>query len=883
MDKRQTLPDMDILLERAVGQIAEAVPDAATTTAAAARVRERLAAGADGNAALAASIEQISGCGDYQALLPAYLEGSLPEARRLLLEDHTRECVPCRRALKEARSGKGQPLPPALGDFETEGGGGGLRWALAAMLAAGLGLALFLVWQTMPFGSGASAVLESAQGDLFRVSSSSQIPLEPGAVIREGERVRTDRAGGAVIRLDDGSLVEMRSRSELLIDEKRRGTTLELTRGSVIVQAADQRERKLYVSTEDCLVSVVGTIFSVDHGTKGSRVSVIEGEVRVDLAGEEKVLQPGDQLATHAKLVSRPIAEEISWSQDVDRYITLLQELSALRRDIQGSLAASGLRYDSRLLDLMPEDTIVYAAMPNLPSTVEDVYTVIQQRVEQSEVLRLFWEAQVANSGFQEQVEEVVAVLGDLGDYLGGEIAVGGMLATAGQAMGPVVLAELQDGAGFQAALEEKMREWGQGGRLTFLTDPLAPAVGEGPFFWIRDDLAVASAQLDRVRQVARLLAAEEGSPFIGSPFHAEIASLYGDGAEILVAANLETVLTTTFPVQGESSERLDALGLNAIKHVVLERKHSDGTGLGQVHHRAALSFREDRSGLASWIAEPAPMGSLGFISPDAKLFSAFVFKDPVALLADIQEFLPAEGFAEVLRTLQGEYGINLEEDFAQALGGEIAVAIDGPLLPTPSWKAVIETYDPARVQWVFEQLVAEANKALTENGDAPLEIVQSEMGGRTFYSLPVEILEVHYTFVEGYLVVAPSRALLDRAIRFQQAGHSIVTSERFSRLLPTDSRPNFSALIYQDLVALVGPLAEKFGEGMLSPEQQEALTGLKAENGATLGYIYGEPRRITLAMAGELDLLSAGVLAMLGFENPVGIDNFLQQAVGGS
>jgi hypothetical protein len=95
---------------------------------------------------------------------------------------------------------------------------------------------------------------------------------------------------------------------------------------------------------------------------------------------------------------------------------------------------------------------------------------------------------------------------------------------------------------------------------------------------------------------------------------------------------------------------------------------------------------------------------------------------------------------------------------------------------------------------------------------------------------------------------------------------------------LPTDSQQNFSALIYQDLISLVEPLLENIGTDMLNPEQKKALGALKEENGSTLGYIYGEPRRITLAVAGELDLVSGGLLAMLGFENPVGISRLFAQ-----
>jgi len=264
----------DVLLDQAVRQIRESRPDSQRVEEAAQRVWSRLTSDSAAMAVSAAEVVEIRGCDDYQALIPAFLAGTLPEARKLLVDDHTRGCVPCRRALKEAREGKApqrasRPVPIARRPRRTAVAPPSfMKWALAAVLVAGVGISLYFFSELALFGAGTSGVVRTADADLFRIADVSHLPIAADDPIREGETIRTGRTGGAVVELEDGSLVEMRDRTEISIHEGFGGTTIELERGSVIVQAAAQ-QRRLSVATEDCLVSVTGTIFSVNHGTKG--------------------------------------------------------------------------------------------------------------------------------------------------------------------------------------------------------------------------------------------------------------------------------------------------------------------------------------------------------------------------------------------------------------------------------------------------------------------------------------------------------------------------------------------------------------------------------------------------------------------------------------
>ena len=196
-------------------------------------------------------------------------------------------------------------------------------------------------------------MVESADGLIYRVSDTGTVPLIRGAEVPAGVAIRTARDSHAMLRLRDGSHVEMRERSGFSVSERGSDMTIGLDHGAIIVQAAKRHAGHLYVSTRDCRVAVTGTVFSVNSGLKGSRVTVIEGTVLVAQDRHENVLHAGDQVATSSAMGATPVPLEISWSQNAPAYIAMLNAVTALNAKLDQDHFPA-LRFSSNLLTLVP-------------------------------------------------------------------------------------------------------------------------------------------------------------------------------------------------------------------------------------------------------------------------------------------------------------------------------------------------------------------------------------------------------------------------------------------------------------------------------------------------------------------------------------------------
>ena len=156
------------------------------------------------------------------------------------------------------------------------------------------------------------------------------------------------------IRLEDGSTVELNSRSRVRIHftESERG--IELLQGQALFDVAKNPERPFIVRSDDTHVRAVGTQFDVNKKPGGTIVTVVEGNVAVSGTGRQDgnlreiqdaiLLSAGEQVLIAEQAVAKPTrvntAAATAWT-----HRQLVFESVALR-----DVAAEFNRYSTRKL-----------------------------------------------------------------------------------------------------------------------------------------------------------------------------------------------------------------------------------------------------------------------------------------------------------------------------------------------------------------------------------------------------------------------------------------------------------------------------------------------------------------------------------------------------
>jgi hypothetical protein len=845
--------DDEMLLKAAVQAVQADEPDATQIAASAKRVAGRLDIDFVDSA--------IESCSEMAHLLPSYRAGSLSSARSLLIEAHLRDCNACRGQFRNASQ-------PAIVNWSAPTAARAFvwrprrfAWALAASFALMVCM-LFLYkayWQVPP---GVRAEVQSIDGSAYRISNAGDRPLSPGDKLTEGDHLRTSGGAHAVLRLTDGSTVEVNERSVLGVGARGHNMTITLDNGAVIVQAAKRDFGHLFVKTPDCRVAVTGTVFSVNSGIKGSRVAVLQGSVHVVHAGVDTLIQAGDQIATSDNLGPSPVDQQISWSHDREKYLPLLAQFSALQRRID-QIPFPQLRYSSDLLQRVPSGTLLYISIPNLGDFLSEASTIFHDQLKQSPALQQWWtRGQASNSA---DLDSLVEKLHQMSQYLGDEIVIVGVNQSGNP--GFAVIADVQQG-GLDGFLRKQFLSSNSTYGFTVFDESslnaahVSSPTKAGGYALIRQHEAVFSNSIALLKQLnAQLNSGASG--FATGDFGQQITAAYSRGAGIILAADVHQMMQNRPNLPGadrHGDKAIENSGIESIRYLIAEHRESNG----QPENHLNLQFAGTRQRVASWLAAPAPMGSLNFITPNAAVAMAVLSKAPKDIADDIMTMTEPDKNAQNEKWSEAEakLQINFREDLAANLGGEFLLSLDGPVLPTPSWKAVIEVNDSARLEQTLERLTESIRNLAQGKESHVVAIESSDASGQRFYSIrdvtSGNVL-AQYTFADGYMILAPSRALLMQALQTYASGDSLARSAAFKALLPKDEYDNYSAVAYQNLSPVLTPLLSNF-----SGESAQALSQLAADARPTAICAWGNDSRIEVASDSRLfgfDLLSLGSL----------------------
>ena len=778
-------------------------------TAAQDRVWQRLA----GSASLA--------CAEFRPELGDYLAGQLSGSRRLLIDDHLGRCPQCRRVLAGI---KGEQQVLAMPKPRRIWFTGWTRWAVAAgaVLAA-----LYLGRDTIDAAlapSGPRATVVSVTGAVYRVQQGA---LGPGATLSEAEVIRTTAGSRAVLRLADGSRVEMNQRTELSIQAAWSGQTIRLDRGDVIVEAAEQRRGRLRVVTRDSIASVKGTVFAVSSGAAGSLVAVVQGSVAVSRPGSERLLTRGQQTATNRALEQVEVRQAISWSQDAEKYYTLLAEFI----QIEKQLAQTGpaLRTEARLLRYLPSAVEIYFAIPNLDGTIRQALSLVDQRARENAVLNEWW-----SSDRGQELKQTLDRMQAVTPLLGEEVL---FLFTGNPEKMPLVLAQVQPGR--QDALRQAMAR-------------IAADHPERVFYQVTtQDLLLVS---DSATHLAAMAARLGGGA--ASPFAQEIAQRYQSGVSWLAAIDIAAHATEI-----QQSPQGRVLGVPNMRYLFFEQRW----GSGRNDNEATLSFQGSRTGLASWLAPPGSAGSAEYISGEAVAVLSASTRDPRQAFDEILSLAgPNAELAEHVRKFESETGINVSADIAASLGADFTFAIERPSLPMPGWVAAFEVVRPAVLDDSIRKLVDTFNRHLTpEDAAQKVILTQETVNGRSWTSLQTgtsPAVTVHWTYDRGYLIASVDRALAARAITVRASGSSLVRSAAFLERFPSGGI-HHSGFLWVNTNGLLADLA--------SLVQSPAVKSLMASRDPILVTLDGETERIHTASRTRLTSLILDLFLARGAAAP--------------
>jgi len=522
------------------------------------------------------------------------------------------------------------------------------------------------------------------------------------------------------------------------------------------------------------------------------------------------------------------------WAPELAQHPELLTEFRQLLQELQRDVHLPPPRSQSRLLPLLPETTMSYAALPNYGDAAHQLLTIFREELRRSAALREWWRhGEVAVTG--PKIEDSLEKFYQLSQYLGDEIVVSGAMNRDHPSL--LAVAEIRK-PGLKTALQQVLKDLAAkstpGVRVLDMQE-LAVAQdalpGQELLVLVRPDYVVAALDVDTLRSFnVRLDRAN--SEFVSTPFGQRVAQAYEDGVTIIAATDLQQILSKLPADKKQDLGTLQRTGFADVKYLIWEHASVGGQNISQ----SELSFIGPRHGIASWLGPPSPLGSLDFASPKAIMAVSLVLSNPAQIYEDIRELATAansNAFAFITQ-LERALKLSFEHDLLRPLTGEVTLEIDKVTPPAPVWKAILRVHDPLRLQQTLSALQSAMQ----------LRSEQFEESGVTYHTLHIPagktMTEIGYAFVDGYLVIGSGSDTVMEAVQRRRTGGSLGKSPSFLASLPPGHPSGVSALFYEDPIAMTALRLQQ-----MAPEIVGPLAQLSGQNAPAVMCAYGEETAI--------------------------------------
>jgi type IV pilus assembly protein PilA len=580
------------------------------------------------------------------------------------------------------------------------------------------------------------------------------------------------------------------------------------------------------------LVAVIAVIFLA--------TASLQGQTKTPATSARKATPSKSPASGEKKSAQKADEPDFRWLQDLLKDKELMAEITKLGEKLRDGVQYPATRSQSNILPRLPETTLFYVAFPNYGETMHQALQIFQQELRESTPLRDFLHKNKLDA-VEPKIEDGLEKFYLFSQFLGDEIVLTGKM--QGQEPSFLVIAEVKK-PGLKEFLEKLNNELitNKNDRLRII-DPQELAAGnlgagKDPVVVVRPDLVVMGFGTAALREMNAQLDSS-GPRFTSNPLGQRVAQSYQGGTNSVIGIDLHKVIGLIPQTKPQDREYLQKSGFADVKYLVTENRMSAGRSANQME----LAFNGPRHGIASWIAAPARMGGLDFISSQAAMAGDIMLKSPAQILDDVVEIAGSQALA-ALPQMEAQFNVNLKQDLLSKLGGEIAFELQMPPMPPVgeaaanrakpqgpgAFKVIFRVSDPAGLQQTLTRLLK----------DGPLQSGTREEDGVTFHTLTSPgasgpPTEFNYFFMDGYLVIASDAVTATEAVRAHRTGDSLGKSSKLRESLANGQSANASMMFYQNAGQMLGPMLAQ-----LPAEMRELLPATGAvDTKPNVYYVY--------------------------------------------